>query len=84
MMTVATDDVFPDAAGGVGRGRERPRSRTALPELHVLLEPVCAGKDMVTVRWTAHGAHRGDSEMVWHRLGECGKHRSRFPRRGSW
>jgi hypothetical protein len=69
MMTFATDDVFHDAAGGVGRGPEPPSYRTALPALHVLLEPVCAGEDTVTVHWTAHGTHRGDSEMVWHRLG---------------
>jgi hypothetical protein len=42
MMTFATDDVFHDAAGGVGRGRELPSYGTALPDLHVLLEPVFA------------------------------------------
>jgi hypothetical protein len=83
-MTFATDDVFRDATRGMGCGRERPCSRTVLLALHVLWEPVFTGEDMVTVRWTAYGAHRGDSETVWHRLGECGKHRSRFPRRGSW
>ena len=69
MMTFATDDVFDDAAGGAGRGRERPSYRTALPDLHVLLAPVFAGEDTVTVSRTAHETHRGDSEIVWHRLG---------------
>jgi hypothetical protein len=78
MMTFATDDVFHDAAGGVGRGREHLSDRTAWPALHVLLAPVCAGKDTVTGH-TA-GTARGCG-IVW---GECGKHRSRFPRRGSW
>jgi hypothetical protein len=64
MTTCATDDVFHDAAGGVGRGRECPSYRTALPDLLVLLVPVCAGEDTVTVRWTTHRAYRGDSEMV--------------------
>jgi len=82
MMTFATDDVFHDAAGGVGRGRERPRYHTALPDLHVLLEPVFAGEDMVTVRWTAHGAHRGDSAMVWHRLGRVRKASQQIPSTG--
>ena len=84
MMTFATDDVFHDAAGGVGRGRARPSDRTAWPALHVLLAPVCAGEDMVTVRGTTHGAHRGDSEMVWHRLGGVRKASQQLPRRGSW
>ena len=83
-MAFATDNVFHDAAGGVGRSRERPSYRTALPDLHVLLEPVFAGEDTVTVRWTAHGAHRGDSEMVWHRLGGVRKASQQLPRRGSW
>ena len=65
MMTFAIDGVFYDA-GGVGRSRERPSYRTALPDLPVLWEPVCAGEDTVTGHWTAHGAHRGNSEMVWH------------------
>lgn len=82
MMTFATDDVFHDAAGGVGRGRERPSYRTALPDLHVLLEPVFAGEDTVTVRWTAHGAHRGNSEMVWHRLGGVRKESQQIPPTG--
>jgi hypothetical protein len=82
MMIVATDDVFHDAAGGVGRGRERPSYHTALPDLHVLLEPVFAGEDTVTVRWTAHGAHRGDSEMVWHRLGGVRQESQQIPPTG--
>ena len=49
-MTFATDEVFHDAAGGVGRSRERPSYRTALPALHRLSELVFAGGDTVTVR----------------------------------
>ena len=82
MLTFAIDAVFHDAAGGVGRSRERPNCCTALPDLHVLLEPVCAGEDTVTVRWTAHGAHRGDSEMVWHRLGGVRKASQQIPSTG--
>jgi hypothetical protein len=54
---------------GWGRSRERPSYGTALPAPHVLLEPVWASEDTGTGRWTAHGTHRGDSAMVWQRLG---------------
>jgi hypothetical protein len=59
---------------GWRRGRELPSYGTAWPDLHMLLEPVCASENTVTVRWTAHRTHRGDSAMVWHRLGESGNH----------
>jgi SnoaL-like polyketide cyclase len=73
---------FPCCRRRVGRGRERPSYRTALPDLHVLLEPVFAGKDTVTVRWTAHEAHRGNSELVWHHLGGVRKASQQLPPTG--
>ena len=85
MMTCATDDVFHDAAGGVGHGRERPSYRPAWPDLHVLLAPVFAGKDrhgdsaLDRPRDTPSG-QREDAAS----FGGCGKHCSSFPQRGSW
>jgi predicted ester cyclase len=83
----ATDYVFHDAAGGVGRGRERPKRgimsyRTAFPDLHFLWEPVFAGEDKVTVRWTAYGTHSGDIEMVLHLFGGVRKESQKIPPTG--
>jgi hypothetical protein len=72
MRTCATNDVFQEAAGGVGRGRARPSYGTAVPDLPGLSEPVCASEDTVTGRWTAHGTQRGDRARVGHRVGRVG------------
>ena len=63
------DHVFHDVAGGVSRGTELikrniPPWRTAVPDLHFVLEDVCVEGDKVIVRWTAHGTHRGDLEVA--------------------
>jgi steroid delta-isomerase-like uncharacterized protein len=63
------DHVFHDVAGGVSRGteiikRNIPPWRTAVPDLHFVLEDVCVEGDKVIVRWTAHGTHRGDLEVA--------------------
>jgi predicted ester cyclase len=68
---LAPDYVFHDGAGVAARGTERikrniPRFRAAFPDLHVVLEDVCAEENKVIVRWTAHGTHRGDLELVQH------------------
>jgi steroid delta-isomerase-like uncharacterized protein len=65
---LAPDSVFHDGAGVMARGTERikrviPIFRTAFPDLHFVLEDVCAGESKVIVRWTAHGTHRGNIEI---------------------
>jgi steroid delta-isomerase-like uncharacterized protein len=65
----APDYVFHDGAGVVSRGTERlkrniPLWRSAVPDLRFVLEDVCAEENKVIVRWTAHGTHRGDLELV--------------------
>ena len=62
--------IWHDGAGRVVHGIESaakrgiPRFRTAFPDLHFSIEDVFAEGDKVTVRWTAHGTHRGDMELV--------------------
>ena len=65
---LAPDSVFHDGAGVAARGTERIKRvisifRTAFPDLHFVLEDVCAGESKVIVRWTAHGTHRGNIEI---------------------
>ncbi len=65
----AANFVYHGTAGGAVHGRERPKPgimsyRTAFPDLRFVLAPVLASEDKVTVRWTAHGTHRGDIAMV--------------------
>ena len=65
----SADYVFHDSGGRVVRGTPGgaiPRFRAAFPDLHFVLEDVFAEGDKVVVRWTAHGTHRGDFELVRH------------------
>ena len=75
---LAPDYVFHDGAGVVSRGTERikrasPIFRTAFPDLHFVLEDVCADENKVIVRWTAHGTHRGDIALASRHLPPTGK-----------
>ena len=63
----APDHLFHTGAGQVVRGtqeRGMMRFRTAFPDLHFVIEDVFAEGDKVVVRWTAHGTHRGDIQLV--------------------
>jgi steroid delta-isomerase-like uncharacterized protein len=63
----SADHIFHDGAGREVRGtpgRTIPRFRTAFPDLHFAIEDIFADGDKVVVRWTAHGTHRGDIEIV--------------------
>ena len=65
----SADYVFHDSGGRVVRGTPGgaiPRFRAAFPDLHFVLEDVFAEGDKVVVRWTAHGTHRGDIEVLGH------------------
>ena len=75
---LAPNYVHHDGAGAVERGTENikrhiPRFRTAFPDLRFVLEDVCADENKVTVRWTAHGTHRGDIALASRHIPPTGK-----------
>ncbi len=75
---LAPNYVHHDGAGVVERGTEHikrhiPRFRTIFPDVHFVLEDVCTGENKVIVRWTAHGTHKGDLELVRRHIPPTGK-----------